>query len=191
MGCNMYIWHMYIDPVCICHSYILSRAAITCPEHPARTAYGVFFSDLYFTIKNQLSKNTCTSFRILGQKCVRGVPRIVVVQIIWRLRNRSHARTAYSGFARRSVANQPPNIDKYLEIRREIMKQCIDRKSWLYQRPWHIDSSWWCEGIRRSAQSFWSPRIFANGHLNKVAHRAFAWRDRRTRSHLYPDHDAK
>ena len=38
---------------------------------------------------------------------------------------------------------------------------------------------------------FLAPRIFANGHLDKVADWAFAWRDRRTGSHLYPDHDAK
>ena len=65
------------------------------------------------------SKQRPLSFQILCQKCVRGVLRIVVVQIKWKLRNWSHACTAYSGFAKRSIANQTQHIDKCLEILRK------------------------------------------------------------------------
>ena len=65
------------------------------------------------------SKQRPLSFQILCQKCVRGVLRIVVVQIKWKLRNWSHACTAYSGFAKGSIANQTQHIDKCLEILRK------------------------------------------------------------------------
>ena len=75
------------------------------------------------------SKQRPLRFQILCQKCVRGVLRIVVVQIIWKLRNWSHACTAYSGFAKRSIANQTQHINKCLEILTKIIKKWIDRKT--------------------------------------------------------------
>ena len=45
--------------------------------------------------------------------------------------------------------------------------------------------------LGRCAERFWATWLFASRDLDKIAHRAFAWRDRCTGSHLHTDYDAE